>query len=327
VIHLVPTNLKIDFLGKSKPFVLLSTIAALLSIAGLATKGLNYGIDFTGGAEVALKVPADWDIGKLRSSLAEGGLGEANIVQIGEAREHEFLVKVQASADKLNQVSSQVSQVMTKQAGAGNFSVERVDVVGPAAGASLRKDAFLSILYVMLCIVIYITFRFDVRYAPGVLRALGVDVIITLGVWVLLQHEFNLTVLAAMLTIAGYSCNDTIVIYDRIRDYVRDHPTWSLEEAINRSINLNLGRTIITTGCTLFVVVSMFALGGPVLRDFSLPLLIGFTVSVPSTIFVANPMILYMEKRRMAKQAKLGNVGKKPQSPSRKIRPEPTAHA
>ncbi|HUP56316.1 MAG TPA: hypothetical protein VM598_02615 [Bdellovibrionota bacterium] len=114
MIHLVPTNLKIDFLGKSKPFVLISTIAALLSIAGLATKGLNYGIDFTGGAEVALKVPPDWDIGKLRSSLAEGGLGEANIVQIGEAREHEFLVKVQASADKLNQVSSQVSQVMTK---------------------------------------------------------------------------------------------------------------------------------------------------------------------------------------------------------------------
>jgi preprotein translocase subunit SecF len=327
VIHLIPTNLKIDFLGKSRPFVLISTIAALLSIAGLATKGLNYGIDFTGGAEVGLKVPADWDISRLRAELASGGLGEANIVQIGAPEEHEYLVKVQASADKLNQVSSQVSQVMTQKAGAGKFSVERVDVVGPAAGASLRRDAMLSILYVMLCIVIYITFRFDVRYAPGVLRALGVDVIITLGIWVLLQHEFNLTVLAAMLTIAGYSCNDTIVIYDRIRDYVRDHPTWSLEQAINRSINLNLGRTIITTGCTLLVVVSMFVLGGPVLRDFSLPLLIGFTVSVPSTIFVANPMILYMEKRRLAKQAKLGVGAGKPKQPARKIRPEPTAQA
>jgi len=149
-----------------------------------------------------------------------------------------------------------------------------------------------------------------VRYAPGVLRALAVDVIITLGIWVLIQREFNLTVLAAVLTIAGYSCNDTIVIYDRIRDYTHAHPDWPLEKAINRSINLNLGRTVLTIGCTLLMVLSLFFLGGPVLQDFSLPLLIGFTISIPSTIFVANPMILYMEKRRIAKLAHAKSAGK-----------------
>ena len=117
----------------------------------------------------------------------------------------------------------------------------------------------------------------------------------------MLQREFNLTVVASFLTIAGYSCNDTIVIYDRIRDYTHMHPDWTLERSINRSTNQNLGRTVLTVLCTLFVVGSLFVLGGPVLRDFSLPMLIGFTVSIPSTIFVANPMILYMEKRRQAK--------------------------
>jgi preprotein translocase subunit SecF len=322
--HLIPTNLNIDFLGKSRPFVIASTLFAILSLVGLATKGLNYGTDFTGGAEVALQVPADWDIGRLRKEIEAGGIKDAAIVQIGAPEEHEFLVKVQAAADKLNAVSAEVTKIMTQAAGAGKFVIEKVDVVGPQAGATLRRDAFLSIFYVMICIIVYITFRFDIRYAPGVLRALGVDVITTLGVWVLFQWEFNLTVLAAMLTIAGYSCNDTVVIYDRIRDYTRDHPTWSLEESINKSINLNLGRTFITTGATLMVVISLFALGGPVLRDFSLPLLIGFTISVPSTIFVANPMILYMEKRRLAKQGK----AMKPASSSGKaLRTDPTVRA
>ncbi len=311
MLHLIPNNMNIDFLGKSKPFVLASTIATLLSIVAIFYPGLNYGIDFTGGAEVQLKVPAEWDIAKLRSELDNGGIKDPLVVQIGEPSAHEYLVKVQAAPEQLNQVSGKVSNVMTEKAGAGKFEVLRADVVGPQAGASLRISAIMSILYAIICIVIYITFRFDVRYAPGVVRALAIDVIITVGVWVLLQREFNLTVLAALLTIAGYSCNDTIVIYDRIRDYTKAHPEWDLERAINRSINQNLGRTILTVLCTLFVVVSLYIFGGPVLQDFSLPLLIGFTVSVPSTIFVANPMILYMEKRRLAQKQQAPSQKKK----------------
>ncbi len=311
--HLVRPDLNVDFLGKSKPIVWLSTVAAVISLGLLAVKGLNYGIDFTGGALVQVKVPASMEIAGLRETLDKGGIKEPGVVQIGEPQDHEFMIKVQATAEKLNQVAAQVEQALTAHVGAGQFEVKKVDVVGPAAGESLRQSAFLSILYALLCIVVYITFRFDIRYAPGVLRALAVDVIITLGVWVAMQREFNLTVLAAMLTIAGYSCNDTIVIYDRIRDFTHAHPNWTLEQAINKSINLNLGRTILTVGCTLLVVFAMFFMGGPVLQDFSLPLIIGFAISVPSTIYVANPMILYMEKRRIAKEkARASGAGMKP---------------
>lgn len=315
--HLISPNLNIDFLAKSKPFVWLSTIAAVASIVGLWTPGLNYGIDFTGGAEVQIKVPAEWDIGMVRSQLEAGGMKDPTIVQIGEPKDHEFLVKVQASPDKLNQVSADVSKALSAKLDAKQYEIMRNDVVGPAAGASLRYTAFLSIFYSLIAIVIYITFRFDFRYAPGVLRALLVDVVLTLGVWILLRREFNLTVLASILTIAGYSCNDTIVIYDRIRDYTKAHPDWDLAKAINRSINLNLGRTFLTTICTLFVVVSMYIWGGPVLEDFALPLLIGFSVSVPSTIFVANPMILYMEQRRLAKARAIAMGTAGPRKPAR----------
>jgi len=319
VFHLIPTDINIDFLGKSKPFVWASTDLGLASVILLFKPGLNYGIDFTGGAEVQLRVPADWDIARVRKELESGGLRGADVVQLGEARDSEFLIKVQATAENLSKVSDEVSQAMTAKAGAGNYEVQRVDVVGPSAGATLRKTAFLSIFYAMILISIYIVLRFDVRYAPGVLRALAIDVLITAGIWVLIRREFNLTVLASFLTIAGYSCNDTIVIYDRIREYSKSHPDWDLDRAINRSINLNLGRTVLTAGCTLIVVLSMFMLGGPVLRDFSLPMLIGFVISVPSTLFVANPMILYMEKRRLAKLKAAAHAPKK----ERVIRPEP----
>lgn len=301
MIQLIRPNLNIDFLGKSRPFVIASTLLAILSVVLIFTKGLNYGIDFTGGAEVQLKVPQDWDIGKLRTELEAGGIKEPTVVQIGDQNSHEFLLKIQSEPDKLNQVSSQVESILSKKIDSKSFEISRVDVVGPQAGENLRKSAVLSIFYAALGILIYITFRFDIKYAPGVVRALLVDVIITLGVWVLLQKEFNLTVLAGLLTLAGYSCNDTIVIYDRIRDYTRMNPSWSIEQAINRSINQNLGRTFLTVICTLFVVVSIWLLGGSVLGDFGLTLLIGMTVSVFSTIFVANPMVLYMEKRRLAK--------------------------
>jgi len=302
MMHLIRQDLNYDFLGKSKPFVWISTAALILSVVGLFTKGLNYGIDFTGGAEVSVRVPGEWDTGRVRTEMEAGGVTDAKIVQIGVPADHEFLIRVQADPQKLNEVSNKVETVLSTKLQKGQYEIRRVDVVGPQAGANLRLTAFLSILYAIIGIVIYITIRFDLRYAPGVIRALAVDVVITVGIWVLLQREFNLTVLAALLTIAGYSCNDTIVIYDRIRDYTKSHPDWDLSKAINKSINLNLGRTIITTLCTLFVVASLYFLGGSVLEDFALPMMIGFTISVPSTIFVATPLIVFMEKRRLASE-------------------------
>lgn len=308
--HLIPTTINFDFLKMSKPFVWASTGFVILSVVLLFTKGLNYGIDFTGGAEVQVSVPADWDTGKVREVLKGGGIPEASVIKIEDAKRNEFLIKTQVQEGKDENVGDQISQILGKTVPAGGFEVLKVDVVGPQAGDELRTAAIISVLMAALGILIYITFRFDVRFAPGIVRALIFDVISTLGVWVIIGKEFNLSTVAALLTIAGYSCNDTIVIYDRIRDFQKTHTGKSLYDVVNRSINLNLGRTFLTVICTNFVVVSLWLLGGPVLGDFALCMLIGFCVSVPSTIFVANPMVIYMENRQQG--GKDGTVGTAP---------------
>jgi preprotein translocase subunit SecF len=311
--HLVPTNLNIDFLKISRPFVWLSTVAIILSIVGIFTKGLNMGIDFTGGAEVTVQTPHDWNIAKVREVLKAGDIKDPSVVQLGEKSESQYLVKIQAAPSELPTISAKVQQAMEKGAGAGQYQILKADVVGPQAGERLRNSAIFSLFYAAIGILFYITLRFDVRFAPGIVRALALDVIIVLGVWVVMQKEFTLMIVAALLTIAGYSCNDTIVIYDRIREFSKAHPDWGLERVINRSINLNLGRTILTILCTLLVVVSMYFLGGPVLQDFSFALIIGFLVTGISTLFLANPLVLYMEQRRQARAEALKS---KPKSAS-----------
>jgi preprotein translocase subunit SecF len=303
MIKLISSNLNIDFLKISKPFVIASTLGVILSLVALIKPGLKYGIDFTGGAEIHLKVPASWDIAKVRGELEEGKIKDPAVVQVGESNRNEYLVKVQAAPEELKRISEQIGGILDRSARAGNYEIKKTDVVGPQAGSSLKMAAILSILYAAIGIVAYIALRFDFRFAPGILRALLFDMVLTMGIWVLLGKEFNLTILAALLTIAGYSCNDTIVIYDRIRDFSKTHPNLDLEKIVNRSINLNLGRTILTVLCTLFVVVSLWLLGGSVLGDFALCMLIGFTISVFSTIFVANSLVIYMEKRRLKRQA------------------------
>ncbi len=281
----------------SKPFVWASTAFVILSVVLLFTKGLNYGIDFTGGAEVQVSVPQAWDTAKLRDVLKTGGIAEASVIKLEDSKRNEFLIKTQVVEGSTTNVGEQITKILSSTLQATEFEVEKVDVVGPQAGDELRTSAVISVLMAALGILIYITFRFDIRFAPGIVRALIFDVISTLGVWVIIGKEFNLSTVAALLTIAGYSCNDTIVIYDRIRDFQKTHTGGTLYQAVNRSINLNLGRTILTVLCTNFVVVSLWLLGGPVLGDFALCMLIGFCVSVPSTIFVANPMVIYMQNR------------------------------
>lgn len=309
MLNLIPTDTNIDFLRISKPFIILSTVLIVLSLAGIFTKGLNLGIDFTGGAEVAIQAPADWNITQLRAALEEGGLKDPTVVQFGEAEKHQYLAKIQATPEELKEVSGRVEAALAAKLQPGQYQILKADVIGPQAGERLRNSAILSLLYAALGILFYITLRFDIRFAPGIVRALALDVVMTLGIWVLLQKEFTLMIVAALLTIAGYSCNDTIVIYDRIREYAKTHPDWSLDRVINRSINLNLGRTLLTALCTLFVVVSLWLLGGPVLADFAFAMMIGFLVSIFSTLFLANPLVLYMEKRRLARQAKLNRGG------------------
>lgn len=299
--HLIPTGTNIDFLRIGRPLALASTLFVIASIILVVKPGLNYGIDFTGGAEAQIEVPQGWDTGKVRDSLIAGGVEDPIVIKVEDATKNEFLVKVQVKDDSKTNVGEQVEKSLAAQLKAGEYQIHKVDVVGPQAGAELRYSAIISVLMAALGILIYITFRFDFRFAPGIVRALLFDVIATLGIWVLIGKEFNLSTVAALLTIAGYSCNDTIVIYDRIRDFTKTHKGMNMYDIVNRSINLNLGRTILTVLCTNFVVVSLWALGGPVLADFALAMLIGFTISVFSALFVANPLVVYMEERRLKK--------------------------
>lgn len=310
--HLIPTNLNIDFLKISRPFIWASTLFVLLSIVLMFKPGLNYGIDFTGGAEVQISVPQDWDTGKVRETLKAGGMPDAGVIKIEDSKRNEYLVKQQITDEKSANVGEQVRGVLSSKLKEGEYSIEKADQVGPQAGEELRFSALISVLLASLGILIYITFRFDFRFAPGIVRALIFDVISTVGVWILMGREFNLSTVAALLTVAGYSCNDTIVIYDRIRDFQKSHTNMPLHEVVNRSINLNLGRTILTVLCTNFVVVSLWLLGGPVLGDFALCMLIGFCISIPSTVFVATPMVMYMEKRVHEKDAKKPGGNKNP---------------
>lgn len=306
--QLIPPNLNIDFLKISKPFVWASMIFVVISIVLVFTKGLNYGIDFTGGAEVMVAVPEDWDTGRLREALTKGGMEDASVIRIEDSARQEFLIKTQIKEGEATNVGERVEKILSAELQSGQFQMQKVDVVGPQAGEELRYSAIFSVIAAALGILIYITFRFDFRFAPGIVRALIFDVVSMIGVWILLGKEFNLATVAALLTIAGYSCNDTIVIYDRIRDFARSKTGESMYDIVNRSINVNLGRTIITTLSTNFVVVSLWWLGGPVIGDFALAMFIGFTISLFSGIFVANNLVVYMENRRLKQEARLAGV-------------------
>ncbi|HRK01711.1 MAG TPA: protein translocase subunit SecF, partial [Oligoflexia bacterium] len=247
MLRIVPKNTNIDFMGKRYIWVAISTIAVLGSILLVFTKGLNYGIDFTGGAEVQLAFQNSVSVGELRELMDQGGFKSTRIQRLGGDTSKEFLVKFQGEESDLQQVGSRVSAALSAKIAPTSFEVLRVDVVGPQAGGELRKSGFLSMFYALLCILIYVAIRFDVRYAPGAVVALFHDSIITIGIFVLLQKEFSLQIVAAILAVIGYSNNDTIIVYDRIRETLRNYPGRPLLENVNRSINETLSRTILTS--------------------------------------------------------------------------------
>ena len=319
--ELIQPGTKVDFMGKRHYWIGISVVCIAASILLFLTKGLNYGIDFTGGAEVQVRVPATWEIGKVRSEMEAGDVKGLHVVQIGEPAAHEFLVKAQGDEGSLNQISKQVSDILSKTLKAGEFEIKRVDVVGPAAGGSLRKSGFLSMLYALLCILVYVSIRFDMRYSPGAVLALFHDSVITIGILVVLQKQFDLLTLAAMLALIGYSNNDTIIVFDRVRETLHQHPTLKIEDAVNRATNETLGRTILTSLCTFFTAFALWAFGGPVIHDFAFIFMIGIVVGTYSSIFIASSLVVFLthynEKKMATTQVKVKS--KKQIS----VRPEP----
>lgn len=290
--QIVKPNLNIDFMSHRFKWLAVSLVAIVGTFILLGTKGLNYGIDFTGGAEIQIRVPESWETGQVRQALEKGGIRDSKVQHIGEDKSGQFLIKVQGNESTLNQAQSQVNAALATQLKKGEYEMQRVDVVGPAAGSSLRTSGFLSMFYALLCILIYVTVRFDFRYAPGAVLALFHDTIITIGIYVLTQKQFDLQILAALLALIGYSNNDTIIVYDRVRETIAAHPHFKIEDAVNRAINETLGRTILTSGCTFLTVLSLWLFGGKVIEDFAFTLMVGIIIGTYSSIVIASSVLI-----------------------------------
>lgn len=286
----------IDFLGKRRATYAVSLILIAISLGSLAFRGMPLGIDFTGGTLIEVAYPDTVDLGPVRSALAEAGFGDAQVQYFGGARE--VLIRI-APREGLNSadVSSEVLTALEAQAGAG-LELRRVEFVGPQVGDELAEDGGLAVLFALIGVLMYVAFRFEKRFALGSVAALAHDVIITIGVFTVFQIEFDLTVLAALLAVIGYSLNDTIVVFDRIRDNFRIMRRADTFEVMNRSLNQTLSRTIITGVTTLLVLMSLLVWGGDTIFGFSLALVVGIVVGTYSSVYIASALALALGVNR-----------------------------
>lgn len=284
----------IDFVKLFKYFSLLSLALVVGTIVLFFSKGLNYGVDFRGGVEMQVKFEKTIDASALRNQLDDLYLSQ--LQSIGEASQNEFLLKLDTDNMDLNVLSAKVEEVLKQNYADNKFEILKTDIVGPKAGAELRTSAFKAIAWAIIAIMIYLALRFDYKFAPGAVVALIHDIAIIIGVFIITEKEFSLQIVAALLAIIGYSVNDTVVIYDRVREVEQEHPGLSTFEVINRSINETMARTINTSLTTLGVSVVMLIWGGPVIHDFFFAMTVGLILGVYSTIFIAVPMTVLFEK-------------------------------
>lgn len=284
----------IDFVKLFKYFSILSLLLVGGTVVLFFTKGLNYGVDFRGGVEMQVKFNKEVQAGDLRAQLEDLYLSQ--LQTIGEANANEFLLKLDTDDMDLNVLSAKVEAALDQNYGDGSYEILKTDIVGPKAGAELRSSAFKAIAWAVLAIMIYLALRFDYKFAPGAVVALLHDVLIIIGVFILTDKEFSLQIVAAILAIIGYSVNDTVVIYDRVREIEAAHPEYNSFQVINRSINETMARTINTSLTTLGVSVVMLIWGGPVIHDFFFAMTVGILLGVYSTIFIAVPMTVLFDK-------------------------------
>ena len=275
----------IDFVSKRKYAMIFSAILLIVSIASIGFQGLKFGIDFTGGTLIEVGYDKTADLEDIRSKLESANYSGTNVQYFGSNTE--VLIQLEPQAVTSAKLSSSIIRMLGE-----DVDVRRVEFVGPKVGEELTNDGGLAMLYALIGILIYVAFRFEYRFALGSIAALVHDVIITLGVFSLLQIEFDLTVLAAILAVIGYSLNDTIVVFDRIRENFLATRHIEPKPIINEALNQTLARTLMTSFTTLIVLLALFYLGGEVIHSFAGALLIGVIIGTYSSIYVASSMIL-----------------------------------
>ncbi len=280
-----------DFMGKSKIFIAISAVLILLSYALLLTRGLNYGIDFAGGTIVQLKYEHEAPIGKIREALKrKKEFASASVTEFGSPQE--VIIRIPTTTTAVGNDIGDSVRTLLKETGA--FDVRRVDMVGPKVGNELREKGLMAMVLSILAILIYVAFRFEWRFGIASVLALVHDVSIALGAISLFRIDVNLDILAALLTIMGYSLNDTIIVFDRIRESIRESKIMDLFKLINDSVTKTLSRTTLTSLTTFFVVLTLYLFGGEIINGFSFTMLVGVVVGTYSSIFVASPFLKWL---------------------------------
>lgn len=284
-------KIQFNFMGMRKVTSIVSALLIIFSVFTLSYQGLNLGIDFTGGTLVEVGYPEAVNLDKLRQSFSDSEFNDVAIQYFGSAKE--ILIRIPPQQG-LN--SADVSSKLLNLLSSNNFSAEmrRVEFVGPQVGEELREDGGLAMLYALLCIMVYIAFRFQMRFSVGAVSALIHDVIITLGFFSITRFSFDLTILAALLAVIGYSLNDTIVVFDRVRENFRKIRDKTPVEVFNISLNQTLSRTLMTSFTTLLVLMALFFLGGEIIHGFSMALIFGVLIGTYSSIYIASPVTLML---------------------------------
>jgi len=295
----IPADLGIDFVKLSPPMAVASAILILLAFASMFYRGgLNYGIDFAGGTMLEVRFPKATTVADVRAAVERPGLREAVVQDVGGAGV-EYQIRVLGEATETESaVANAVKAGLQEKFGEGSYDVLRVETVGPKVGKELWRSATLAVIAATSMMGLYIAMRFDLAFGLGAAVALVHDVLITVGALLVTNMEFDLSTLAALLTVVGYSVHDTVIISDRIRENARKMRKEPFDKVVNLSINETMSRTIITSGTAILTTVSLFLLGGPVIHSFAFALLVGFIVGTYSSVFVATPIVMAVQRRR-----------------------------
>lgn len=301
--EIIKHDININFVGRRKLALIFSLLLIVAGMVSLVAKGgPAYGIDFSGGTLIQVKFAQATNAKDIKNALQDMDL-KGLVVQKFEEESNEFLLRAQDTSSELEGLGQQIGTHLQKSYGEGTVEIRRVEMVGPQVGKDLRKKGLMAIVFAMVGVLIYVTIRFEFRFAVGAIVALIHDVLITLGAFSLFNKEIDLPIIAAFLAIIGYSLNDTIIVYDRIRENSGRHSKDEFPTIINSSINETMSRTILTSGTTLLVVLALFLFGGGVIHNFAFAMLVGIVVGTYSSIFVASPVLLFwddIKKRRHA---------------------------
>ena len=299
-LRLVPAGTNINFLSARRIALAFSVLLVLGSIGAFVVKGLNFGIDFRGGILIEVRSDGPAELGAMRATLGGLGLGEVSLQSFGQPNDVLIRVQRQDGAE-----AEQILAIEAVQTALGEaYEYRRIEFVGPTVGRELIEAGTLAVLLAMAGILAYISFRFEWQFGICAVAALLHDVISTIGLFAVIQHEFNLATVAALLTIAGYSINDTVVVFDRVRENLRRYKRATTREILNRSLNETLSRTLMTSVTTLLALLALYFLGGAIIRDFAFALIWGVVIGTYSSIFVAVPLLLALNLRARGRSAR-----------------------